>query len=302
MAACFSLADLSQFLQTGKFLTMAALAASFPVKIGDVVNDSFDEATKSDSLFSQLSNYLAGLRPLGLSTDASTDASSGSVYESSFDDATPAASTHETETAIAACVQSPGNNTVLQGSNSPVKTSPPGISTSSPDILWPPAKQARLLLAVDIRAYSNLLPAVRALSLECFETDVTQLVKKCWILNLLVTPAEPSSLLAFVLLQARPELRSLEVVKVAVVADGRRRGYGRKLIKHVIAYARGRKDVDFVSLSSLSGAVSFYTHMGFKQYDQIPVGTRRPLGANEELVPGQVYMEMFVGKKKKARK
>lgn len=177
------------------------------------------------------------------------------------------------------------------------------LKDASVPLELPLAKNAILLEAVAIKS-SNLRPsllelldAIRALSHACFDEDVTQLINKKtgWKLNLLVTQNE-TRLLGFLSYRVSVQSNSLEIAKVAVCKDCRRMGYGRRLVKNILLSAKKfGSSVHYVSLSSLPESISFYQRLGFKRHDDVKF-TRATTNKNEEITPGQVYMEMRIRK------
>lgn len=188
------------------------------------------------------------------------------------------------------------------------ETPPADPATSSPLSLsdkssFPTAKAAIVLKNVAIKdsmlrpSLALMLQDIRKLSHDCFDDDVTQLIdrKTGWKINLLVTPGE-TRLLGFLSYRVRGQSNSLELAKLAVCNDCRHMGYGRRLVKSLLTAAKQVPTVEYVGLSSLAEAVSFYQRLGFRRHDDVKF-LHTTTHENEEIIPGQVYMEMKIRSK-----
>uniref|UniRef100_A0A0G4I2W2 N-acetyltransferase domain-containing protein n=1 Tax=Chromera velia CCMP2878 TaxID=1169474 RepID=A0A0G4I2W2_9ALVE len=156
-----------------------------------------------------------------------------------------------------------------------------------------PVKQPELL---DDRTKA-LLQEVKKLSEDCFEkTDVSQQVSKKTGKRLCVfAAADKSEMFGFLLYRLRGSpLNCLEICNLAVAPRARGLGLGRRLCKWAVNAGKRNPEVSFVTLSSLKEAVGFYSKMGFRADGDVKCAA--PLADNEELVEGQVYMEMKVGR------
>jgi len=157
--------------------------------------------------------------------------------------------------------------------------------------------------AAATRASARMQRLVRAtseLSREAFSSDVLEGVsrKGKWKLTLLALPdtaeaeADPwGGLLGFIAYKVKTQVHCISIAKLAVVPEQRGRGHGHKLVHWLIDMAKHRRDIMFVSLSSLPAAVRFYKHIGFRQIDVDLSKLDTSADDDEEFIEGQVYME-----------
>ncbi|KEP63194.1 UNVERIFIED_CONTAM: acetyltransferase, GNAT family protein [Hammondia hammondi] len=144
-------------------------------------------------------------------------------------------------------------------------------------------------------AMKKLLEDSDALSLRVFDRKCLEVTskKKKWRLRILTDSrvAVSRRCLGFIVYRVDVGLQALQVGKVAVLEECRGRGYGRKLVKGIIQIAKSNRSLTSINLSAFTSAVGFYTVLGFKRHDDIP------LAEGEELSAPQVYMEMQVRKR-----
>eukprot|EP00397_Hematodinium_sp_SG-2012_P058465 GEMP01073969.1.p1 GENE.GEMP01073969.1~~GEMP01073969.1.p1 ORF type:complete len:273 (+),score=35.60 GEMP01073969.1:44-862(+) len=143
------------------------------------------------------------------------------------------------------------------------------------------------------KEYWICLQQIRELSQDCFGDDSTEKCSKRggWHITVLT---ENKELLGFLVYKIR--LRCLSIAYIAVPVEQRRRGYGKELIRWAQSYARKKSKttgIDIVGLSSLKEAVPFYKAMGFAQVNVTK------FYEDDNLIPGQVYMEYRINKRKK---
>jgi len=145
-----------------------------------------------------------------------------------------------------------------------------------------------------------LLEQVCDLSHDCFHDNCLSSCSKRggWRITLLASRLEEGPgavLLAFIVFKLRVDHQVLSISKLAVPEDHRRRGYGRDMIMWAAQFAKSRKekDISCISLSSLPTSVKFYQRLNFKYIFEI---TAKHQQDDDELVEGQVYMELAVRK------
>eukprot|EP00928_Gymnodinium_smaydae_P048003 TRINITY_DN32052_c0_g1_i1.p1 TRINITY_DN32052_c0_g1~~TRINITY_DN32052_c0_g1_i1.p1 ORF type:complete len:298 (-),score=43.24 TRINITY_DN32052_c0_g1_i1:404-1243(-) len=141
-------------------------------------------------------------------------------------------------------------------------------------------------------AMAALLAQARSLSMDCFEEDCLHGCSKRggWRVTLLASrleDGEEAALLAFLVYKFKCEC--LSIAKLAVPETYRRRGFGRVMIQWAVQHAKSLRDIRCVCLSSLAEAVPFYQRLGFKRIFDI---TAKNKEEDDELIPGQVYMEL----------
>lgn len=148
----------------------------------------------------------------------------------------------------------------------------------------------------------QLIAQASGLSKECFsECAVHRTSKKSgWKMALLISPCE-TALFGFLAYRLKASTTCLEIGKLAIAEPYRKYGFGRKLMRHIISIAKKHPEIGYVTLSALPEAIPFYKKLGFSADEGVKY-SRVNLEAGEELVEGQVYMELFVGgiRKKKA--
>ncbi|EPR58594.1 acetyltransferase, GNAT family protein [Toxoplasma gondii GT1] len=144
-------------------------------------------------------------------------------------------------------------------------------------------------------AMKKLLEDSDALSLRVFDQKCLEVTskKKKWRLRILTDSRVAASrrCLGFIVYRVDVGLQALQVGKVAVLEECRGRGYGRKLVKGIIQVAKSNRSLTSINLSAYTSAVGFYTVLGFKRHDDIP------LAEDGELSAPQVYMEMQLRKR-----
>jgi len=128
---------------------------------------------------------------------------------------------------------------------------------------------------------ADMICQARKLSETAFDEDCLQEItkKSGWKLTLLVSE-DLSMLCGFLVWQCVKG--ALSIAKLAVPSELRGSGFGKLIMEDAIKTAEKQGNVK-VYLSSLSTAVTFYQRLGFKALYK--------LGADENLVEGQVYME-----------
>ncbi|KAF4714573.1 Dynein, axonemal, light intermediate chain 1 [Perkinsus olseni] len=109
-----------------------------------------------------------------------------------------------------------------------------------------------------------------------------------WKLSIL---ASGDQLCAFIVYKFVNDRRAFSVGKLAVPKAMRGRGLGTFVMKWVKESCKANPNVDIVTLSSLPAAIKLYKKIGFKK-----IYTITQSDPDEELVEGQVYMEMNWGK------
>ncbi|KAF4713453.1 Dynein, axonemal, light intermediate chain 1, partial [Perkinsus olseni] len=109
-----------------------------------------------------------------------------------------------------------------------------------------------------------------------------------WKLSIL---ASGGQLCAFIVYKFVNDRRAFSVGKLAVPKTMRGRGLGTFVMKWVKESCKANPNVDIVTLSSLPAAIKLYKKIGFKK-----IYTITQSDPDEELVEGQVYMEMNWGK------
>ncbi|KAF4705512.1 Unconventional myosin-Ig, partial [Perkinsus olseni] len=114
-----------------------------------------------------------------------------------------------------------------------------------------------------------------------------------WKLSIL---ASGDQLCAFIVYKFVNDRRAFSVGKLAVPKAMRGRGLGTFVMKWVKESCKANPNVDIVTLSSLPAAIKLYKKIGFKK-----IYTITQSDPDEELVEGQVYMEMNVRKPGQAR-
>lgn len=154
----------------------------------------------------------------------------------------------------------------------------------------------------DNEEVQRFLNETSLLSVDAFDEDCCkQITKKSkWRLTLLVTKLaanteeQARSLIGFIVWRIQEDLECFSIAKTAVAPAHRRKGFGTHLVKW--AMQRGKRGkVSVISLSSVPDAISFYQRLGFERLDDIKLKT----DPNEELVEGQVYMELALRRKKR---
>ncbi|EER00466.1 hypothetical protein Pmar_PMAR018350 [Perkinsus marinus ATCC 50983] len=114
-----------------------------------------------------------------------------------------------------------------------------------------------------------------------------------WKLSIL---ASGEQLCAFIVYKFVNERRAFSVAKLAVPKTMRGKGLGTFVMKWVKESCKSNPNVDLVTLSSLPAAIKLYKKIGFRK-----IYTITQSDPEEELVEGQVYMEMNVRKPGQAR-
>mmetsp|Transcript_68392 Transcript_68392/g.198254 ORF Transcript_68392/g.198254 Transcript_68392/m.198254 type:complete len:335 (-) Transcript_68392:241-1245(-) len=146
----------------------------------------------------------------------------------------------------------------------------------------------------------RLVRAISILSIEAFESDVLETVTKKgkFKLTVLALPDNEESeqdpwggLLGFIAYKVKSEAHCVCIAKLAVVPEQRGCGHGHKLVQWCIDMSRHRRDIVFLSLSSLPAAIRFYKHLGFRQVDVDLSKLDANADDGEELIDGQIYME-----------
>eukprot|EP00747_Dinoflagellata_sp_TGD_P030244 gnl/TRDRNA2_/TRDRNA2_134495_c0_seq2.p1 gnl/TRDRNA2_/TRDRNA2_134495_c0~~gnl/TRDRNA2_/TRDRNA2_134495_c0_seq2.p1 ORF type:complete len:376 (+),score=94.26 gnl/TRDRNA2_/TRDRNA2_134495_c0_seq2:145-1272(+) len=158
--------------------------------------------------------------------------------------------------------------------------------------------------ARDNPAIASLLMQVRQLSDDCFSEDcLLDCSKRAgWRVTLLATNIQGGAdavLLGFIVFRIKPQLHCVSVAKIAVPEAYRKRGFGRRLVKWAIDYTKALPDINHCSLASLPEAVNFYKRLGFKKMHEI---TAKTAEEEEDLFPGQIYMELRTRKLKPMQK
>lgn len=113
-------------------------------------------------------------------------------------------------------------------------------------------------------------------------------MKSGWRLTIFVDPAPEGDVQGFVLYRIRPHLGCLSIGKVVVSKQCRGLGLGTRLMKWCKDLGR-KEGLQCVVLSALKEAVPFYRRLGYRAVNAnaVNAGTED----DEDLVPGQVYME-----------
>lgn len=176
---------------------------------------------------------------------------------------------------------------------------------------------------------SGLLEEMQELAEQIFHEDLLEKIRKSydgvnpWRLALLVnrgkakaehepeeemkpgaagTPGKlPGALLGFIVYidpRGRPS-RTLAILRVAVPSRFRGAGYGKRLTQFAMSHARKlpREECGTVTCSSLQESVAFYQRLGFQEDKNAMLEAEQcDFSAQEDLIPGQVWMKYKLGK------
>mmetsp|Transcript_4926 Transcript_4926/g.12296 ORF Transcript_4926/g.12296 Transcript_4926/m.12296 type:complete len:573 (-) Transcript_4926:2608-4326(-) len=141
-----------------------------------------------------------------------------------------------------------------------------------------------------------------------FEEDFNSQVSKRggYRLTIMCEKNQPHDVCSFAMYKINPKEKCLSIAHVAVPHTKRRLGYGKAMMKWVIAYAKKqpRSNVQFLALSSMPGSIKFHQSLGFKKEGKKFGGAAglsgqggntegaKPEGADDgvEYAEGQVYM------------
>lgn len=134
------------------------------------------------------------------------------------------------------------------------------------------------------REMASLVRQSRELSESVFDENCMLEVTKRSGWKLSILASEDSAVLCGFIV-SKVVKGSLSISKLAVPADFRGQGFGKRIMDELTKAAKKQGDVFEVCLSSLPEAVRFYERLGFKAIRGLK------LEAGEDLVEGQVYME-----------
>lgn len=165
----------------------------------------------------------------------------------------------------------------------------------------PKAKEATFFDDVPIRGPALqdpnliiLVDKVKALSETCFQENCLLKINKKSKWKLAVLSNESSAMfLGFIVYKFNVQMKTVSIAKVAVPEEHRGRGFGRKIVKEVIAVAKKNKQIEVVSLSALPSAIKFYERLRFKAFENIKLKPGEG-ETDEDFIEGQVYMEFQV--------
>merc|ERR1712007_311305 len=110
-----------------------------------------------------------------------------------------------------------------------------------------------------------LVESIGKLFQEEFAGVFEQLVSKKGGWRLFCLTGTGNSLLAFIIYRVEGE--ALVVGNLAVPKEQRRKGYGKKMIRHVIQWGKKNKRCNYCALYSMPNAVKFYQRIGFRISD-----------------------------------
>lgn len=110
-----------------------------------------------------------------------------------------------------------------------------------------------------------LVQSIEKLFQQEFAGVFEQLVSKKGGWRLFCLTGTGNSLLAFIIYRVEGE--ALVVGNLAVPKEQRRKGYGKKMIRHVIQWGKKNTQCNYCCLCSLPNAVKFYQRIGFRISD-----------------------------------
>ncbi|CAD7962628.1 unnamed protein product [Amoebophrya sp. A25] len=164
------------------------------------------------------------------------------------------------------------------------------------------AKEIKVTFHSEVRAnvpqataeMQKLVDQAKDLFAEEFEEEFASQVSKKGGYRLTLMADEAGDLCSFIMYKTNPSEKCLSIAHVAVPSTKRRLGYGRRIMRWLIQYAKKqpRSQIAFLALSSMPGSIKFHQSLGFKKSgDKLTKKEDEPVKEGEiEYAEGQVYM------------
>ncbi|CAD7955661.1 unnamed protein product [Amoebophrya sp. A25] len=140
----------------------------------------------------------------------------------------------------------------------------------------------------------KLVEQAKDLFAEEFEEEFASQVSKKGGYRLTLMADEAGDLCSFIMYKTNPSEKCLSIAHVAVPSTKRRLGYGRRIMRWLIQYAKKqpRSQIAFLALSSMPGSIKFHQSLGFKKSgNKLTKKEDEPVKEKDiEYAEGQVYM------------